>query len=141
MLSILKRIFRRGPAVEIPPFNFARNRFPAKKKWPPNVRELSAKQQFRFERKYKRRALLKSIRPVWDKSLALVQWSLISFILVYGIFFYDWPHDPHRPGAGKEPFEGPRVWMRSIGKQLWTHTEDPAGVERTQRPGPQERRR
>ncbi|ORY13572.1 hypothetical protein BCR34DRAFT_480695 [Clohesyomyces aquaticus] len=124
MFTFLKRIFSRGPKKEIPPFDFARNRFPAKKQWPPNLHELSAKQQWAIERKYKRRVLLKSIRPAWDKSLALFQWTLISGIVVYSIFFYDFPHDPTRPGAGKEPFEGPRTWMRSIGKQLWTHTEE-----------------
>ncbi|EER39756.1 conserved hypothetical protein [Histoplasma capsulatum H143] len=52
----------------------------AKRIWPPDVSKLSQKQQFRLERKYRRRAKLKWARPTWTKWTKLVQWAAIGCI-------------------------------------------------------------
>jgi hypothetical protein len=60
MLGLINRLLGRHKTT-LPPFDFMRNRFPAKKKWPPNLRNLTDKQNFRFERKFKRRIKLKAV--------------------------------------------------------------------------------
>jgi hypothetical protein len=122
MLQLLQRLLGRSPKPQLPPFNFARNRFKAKKVWPPQLRELTEKQQFRFERKFKRRLRLKSIKPQWQKWTKIVQWSMISFVLVYGVFFHDFAKDPMNPRPGEQPFKGLRAWMRGLYGGVWTHT-------------------
>ena len=123
MLRFLNRLIGRHENT-LPPFDFARNRFRAKKKWPPNLRALTDKQQFRFERKFKRRIKAKSIRPVWNKWTKIVQWSLISFIVVYGVLFHDFRKDPMNPRQGEQPFEGLRQRMWNILGGFYTHTEE-----------------
>jgi hypothetical protein len=108
---------------KLPPFDFSRNRFPAKKTWPPDLREMTEKQQFYFERKFKRRTRLKSIKPQWNKWTKIVQWSLISFILVHGVFFYDFSQDPMNPRKGEQPFQGLRDKMWAILGNVWTQNE------------------
>ncbi|OJD27587.1 hypothetical protein ACJ73_01026 [Blastomyces percursus] len=53
----------------------------AKRIWPPDMSKLSPKQQFRLERKYRRRAKLKWARPTWTKWTKLVQWAIIACML------------------------------------------------------------
>ena len=114
----------------LPPFDFARNRFRVKKKWPPNLRELTEKQQFRFERKFKRRIKAKSIRPMWNKWTKIVQWSIIGFIVVYGVLFHDFRKDPMNPRPGEQPFEGLRQKMWGFWGTFYTHTETTLKGER-----------
>jgi hypothetical protein len=40
--------------------------------------KLSPKHQFRLERKYRRRAMLKYARPKWVKATKLAQWGVIG---------------------------------------------------------------
>ncbi|KAK2797123.1 hypothetical protein FQN50_009314 [Emmonsiellopsis sp. PD_5] len=47
--------------------NVYTNPYRAKRTWPPDMSKLSPKQQFRIERKYRRRAKLKWARPQWAK--------------------------------------------------------------------------
>jgi len=127
MLQLLQRLLGRSPRPQLPPFNFARNRFKVKKVWPPQLRELTEKQQFRFERKFKRRLRIKSIKPQWQKWTKIVQWSMISFVLVYGVFWHDFAKDPMNPRPGEQPFKGLRAWMRGLYGGVWTHTISESG--------------
>ncbi|EPQ62979.1 Bgt-3643 [Blumeria graminis f. sp. tritici] len=52
-------------------------RYKSKKVWPPDFSKLNAKQQFRFERKLKRRSKLKWARPRWVKGVKIAQLSSI----------------------------------------------------------------
>jgi hypothetical protein len=122
MLAFLNRLLGRNKNTALP-FNFARNRYPAKKKWPPNLRELTDKQNYRFERKFKRRVTLKSVRPQWNRWTKIVQWSTISFIVVYGVLFHDFAQDPMNPRPGQQPFAGLRNRMWEILGNFWTHTD------------------
>ncbi|EEP80450.1 predicted protein [Uncinocarpus reesii 1704] len=63
--------------------------YKAKRLWPPDMSKLSSKQQFRLERKYRRRAKLKWARPTWKKWTKLVQWTSIGFVLIYSDFFME----------------------------------------------------
>ena len=123
MLRLFNRLLGRNENT-LPPFDFACNKYPAKKKWPPNLRALTDKQQFRFERKFKRRIKMKSIRPQWNKWTKVVQWSLISFIVVYGVLFHDFRNDPMNPRPGEQVFEGLRKRMWGLFGGFYTHTED-----------------
>lgn len=133
MLRLLNRLLGRHEN-RLPPFDFARNKYHVKKKWPPNFRALTEKQQFRFERKFKRRVKLKSMRPVWDKWIRVAQWSMISFIVVYGVLFHDFRKDPMNPRPGEQPFEGLRQRMWRILGGFYTHTDEIMG-ETARRPG------
>jgi hypothetical protein len=124
MLQLLRRLLGRPPKTQLPPFDFARNRFKPKKTWPPQLSELTEKQQFRFERKFKRRMLIKSTRPQWVKWTKIVQWSLISFVVVYGVFFHDFAKDPMNPRPGEQPFVRLREWMWELYGGFWTHTRN-----------------
>ncbi|KAH7090799.1 hypothetical protein FB567DRAFT_590173 [Paraphoma chrysanthemicola] len=143
MLGLFRRLFGRERST-LPPFDFARNRFRAQRKWPPNLRELTERQQFRFERKFKRRIRLKALRPKWNKWVKVTQWSIISFIVVYGVLFHDFAKDPMNPRPGEQPFKGVREKMWSMLGSFYTHTEDTIKGERGSRrqvPLPDERRR
>jgi hypothetical protein len=129
MLQFINRLLGRKQNT-LPPFDFARNRFRVKKKWPPILRELTEKQQFRFERKFKRRIKAKSIRPVWNKWTKIVQWSLISFILVYGVLFHDFAKDPMNPRPGEQPFVTIREKMWALFGSFYTHSESTIMEER-----------
>jgi hypothetical protein len=123
MLGLFRRLFGREKST-LPPFDFARNRFPMRKKWPPSFREMTERQQFRFERKFKRRIKMKASRPMWNKWVGVVQWSLISFIIVYGVLFHDFAKDPMNPRQGEQPFKTLREAMwRKLGG-FYTHTEE-----------------
>ncbi|KAF1977678.1 hypothetical protein BU23DRAFT_550356 [Bimuria novae-zelandiae CBS 107.79] len=128
MIQLLARLFGRASKSDLPPFDFARNRFKAKKQWPPNLKELTEKQQFRFERKFKRRLRLKSIKPQWQKWTKIVQWNLIGFVIVYGVLFHDFAKDPMNPRPGEQPFKGLRDRMWGVWDGLWTHTSTRSAV-------------
>ncbi|OTB04879.1 hypothetical protein M426DRAFT_320460, partial [Hypoxylon sp. CI-4A] len=77
------------------------SRYKPKKIWPPDFSKLSEKEQFRFERRYKRRVKLATARPRWDKAVRLAQLSSVTFVLVYSVLFMDW-------NTEKQPFQGVR---------------------------------
>jgi hypothetical protein len=122
MAGFFARLFNR-PTNTLPPFDFARNRYPMRKKWPPNFLQLTEKQQFRFERKFKRRVKDKAVRPEWNNRVKIVTWSIISFVLVYGVLFHDFAKDPMNPRPGEQPFMGIRGWMWGKLEGFYTHTE------------------
>lgn len=126
-MGVINRLLGRKQS-QLPPFDFTRNRFPAKKQWPPNLRELTEKQQYYFERKFKRRIRLKSIKPTWNKWTKIVQWSMISFIVVHGVFFYDFANDPMNPTPGRQPFQGLRDKMWAIFGNFYTQSPSTIGV-------------
>ncbi|KAI1322114.1 hypothetical protein F5Y16DRAFT_54886 [Xylariaceae sp. FL0255] len=66
-----------------------------KKVWPPDFTKLSEKQQFRFEKRYKRRIALASQRPNWDRYTRMAQYFVISTVIVYTALFMDWETDNH----------------------------------------------
>ncbi|KAK6824876.1 hypothetical protein PG987_012370 [Apiospora arundinis] len=76
-------------------------RFKPKKVWPPDFSKLSEKEQFRFERKYKRRVKLATMRPRWDKYVKLAQLFSVTGVLVYSILFMEW-------NTEQQPFQGIR---------------------------------
>jgi hypothetical protein len=75
------------------PFNVVSNPYRARKKWPPNFKNLHPKHQFRYEKTYRRRMKLKYARPTWTKATKIVQWTLIYGVLFYWIFLLDMGDD------------------------------------------------
>ena len=88
--------------------------FKARHPWPPNFSLLSKQDQFRLERRYRRRAKLKWARPRLQKAITIAQWASISctsptwgigglgdgvkadggiVVAVYGVFWADWGSD------------------------------------------------
>ena len=51
------------------------NPYFAQRPWPPDLSKLDPIEQFRFERKYRRRAKLKWQRPQWVKGVKLTAWG------------------------------------------------------------------
>ena len=84
------------------PFHIQNNPYRARKKWPPDFRNLDAKQQFHFEKTYRRRAALKWARPRWNKAVKILQHTLITSTIIYFVFICDPSH-----GMGT-PFDGVR---------------------------------
>ncbi|KAI1210751.1 uncharacterized protein F4807DRAFT_459589 [Annulohypoxylon truncatum] len=72
-----------------------------KKVWPPDFSKLSEKDQFRFERRYKRRLRLATARPRWEKFIKLAQLFSMVSVFTYAVLFMDW-------GAENNPFQGAR---------------------------------
>ncbi|KAI1426280.1 hypothetical protein F5Y12DRAFT_742644 [Xylaria sp. FL1777] len=93
-------------AMRTPPEGlYANSQYKPKKVWPPDFSRLSEKEQFRFERRYKRRLKLATARPRWDKLIRLVQLASVTSVLVYAVLFRDWDKE-------NQPFEGVRstIW-------------------------------
>lgn len=88
------------------PFHVNNNPYRARKQWPPDFRELDPKRQFHFEKTYRRRAALKWARPTWNKSIKILQQTLITTTIIYFVFFLE----PTR-GEGT-PFDGVCVFSR-----------------------------
>ncbi|KAB5583542.1 hypothetical protein GE09DRAFT_304736 [Coniochaeta sp. 2T2.1] len=70
-----------------------------KKVWPPDFTKLTPQEQFRLEKKYKRRAQLATARPTWNKVMKLAQLFTITFVVIYGVFFME-TKDEHNPFLG-----------------------------------------
>ncbi|KIW25972.1 uncharacterized protein PV07_09105 [Cladophialophora immunda] len=87
------------------PFRVTNNPYRARKKWPPDFRNLDPKQQFHFEKTYRRRAALKWARPRWNKAIKLLQQTLITATIIYFVFICEPSH-----GMGT-PFDGFRIWF------------------------------
>lgn len=93
------------------------NPYKAQREWPPDFKKLNHIQQFRLERRYRRRAKLRYQRPGWIRGVKLATWGSCScqshfvnelhgetdfshlVVAVYGVLFMDW-------GPDVEPFEG-----------------------------------
>lgn len=65
-----------------------------------------------------------------NKWVTIVQWSLISFVAIYSVFFYDFRNDPYNPQPGEQPFEEFREWFFGKFRNFWTHTEKTLKPER-----------
>ncbi|KAK5218174.1 hypothetical protein LTR96_009857 [Exophiala xenobiotica] len=87
------------------PFRVNNNPYRARKSWPPDFNNLDPKQQFHFEKTYRRRAALKWARPTWNKSIKILQQTLITFTIIYFVFICEPTH-----GQGT-PFDGFRAWF------------------------------
>ncbi|EJT71542.1 hypothetical protein GGTG_10799 [Gaeumannomyces tritici R3-111a-1] len=70
---------------------------PLKKVWPPDYSKLSPQAKLKFEKKYKRRVLLRSARPRWNKIIRLTQLFSVTFITVYGVLFMRWDPPASNP--------------------------------------------
>jgi hypothetical protein len=126
----------------LPPFDHDRNPYKARTRWPPDVLKLSQSRQFYFERRWKRRMLMKSIRPKWNKGVKIFTWATIWTFTIYAVFFHDHRNDAWNPQPGEDPFEEVRDWtrefLRSIFGDFWTETaaktaakiEELRGIER-----------
>jgi len=66
------------PLAKQVPLSAAANPYKARKVWPPNFKELNHQQQLRFEKKYKRRILLASKSPRWEKGIKFAQLATIA---------------------------------------------------------------
>lgn len=75
------------------PFNAVNNPYRARKKWPPNFKNLHPKHQFHYEKTYRRRMKLKYARPTWTKATKIVQWGLIYGVLFYWVFLLEMGDD------------------------------------------------
>ena len=95
------------------------NPYKAQKEWPPDFAKLHPRYQFRLERKYRRRAKLRYLRPGWVKAVKIaaptssIRWCPFTIppmlithshivILVYGVLFMDWGE---MTPNGEKPFE------------------------------------
>lgn len=104
-----------------PEFDIYTNPYRAKRLWPPDFSKLTEKEQFRLERRYRRRAKLKWARPKWTKAVKITQLSLVTFTVVYGVLFLDWQQE-------KQPFQGIRSWFNNATGNILTRT--PARIQR-----------
>ncbi|OJD16396.1 hypothetical protein AJ78_03426 [Emergomyces pasteurianus Ep9510] len=105
------------------------NPYRAKRTWPPVMSKLSSKQQFRLERKYRRRAKLKWARPTWTKWTKLVQWAMIGFVLVYCVMFLDL-------GERENPFQPIRDYVHESMKGLLSTSSPPSFQKEPTTPTP-----
>ena len=81
--STLKRLaIARGPPrqeptrlaidpLQLPRLTVRNNPFKAKKEWPPDFSKLHPKHQFRFEKRYRRRAKLRYQNPKWVRGVKI----------------------------------------------------------------------
>jgi len=128
VMSWLFNLFRK-PSPPSEPFNFNNNPYRAKKRWPPDFSKLTPKEQFRFEKKFRRRNKLAWARPRWSKFTKLVQWGLIGGFTTYSILFYDW----ERKEGDPEPFEGVRRAYRRMADGIWTASNTTLRAEDVER--------
>ncbi|KAH6656277.1 hypothetical protein BKA67DRAFT_654624 [Truncatella angustata] len=107
---MIPTLVRRAAAESLPPHLknaprtsldrvYNNSRYKPKKVWPPDFSKLSQKEQFRFEKKYKRRVVLATARPRWDKYVKMAQLFSVTGVAVYSILFMDW-NTEHQPFQG-----------------------------------------
>ncbi|KAA8914295.1 hypothetical protein FN846DRAFT_771309 [Sphaerosporella brunnea] len=87
--------------------------YKARRPWPPDFRLLSEKEQFRLERRYRRRAKLKWARPRLQKAVSIAQWSIMSYVVVYGVLWADWGREDHM-------FMPIRNWVKEKKESFWS---------------------
>ncbi|MCJ1472166.1 hypothetical protein MMC13_000813 [Lambiella insularis] len=104
------------------PFNGHSNPYKAQRSWPPDFSKMNPKEQFRLERRYRRRSKLAYTRPRWTRGVKLAQYVSVLGVLGYSVLFMDWGTMPH-------PFGGVRQWLREKSSMMWT-----ASTTQPQRP-------
>lgn len=78
------------PSNYIPaPFTGANNPYTTRKSWPPDFSKLAERDRFHYEKTFRRRLKLKWARPVWTKSIKILQWGLVWGVLGYWVFFLE----------------------------------------------------
>ncbi|KAH7155079.1 hypothetical protein B0J13DRAFT_216926 [Dactylonectria estremocensis] len=87
------------PLLRGAPISVANNPYKARKVWPPNFKVLTVQQQLRFEKKYKRRIMLASRSPRWEKGVKFAQLLTIVAALVWILFFseFEWWGQKYKP--------------------------------------------
>jgi hypothetical protein len=99
-------------------FDFANNRFPAHTAWPPAFNDLTPKERFNLEKRFRRRSKLKWARPRWNRNLLLIQWVSIVGVVWYGAFYMDWSTFRKKDDS-PEWVKGMRRWYFGIGQSIW----------------------
>jgi hypothetical protein len=112
--------FRKAKKIAPKPFDFSKNRFPARSTWPPTFDDLSNKEKFKLERTFRRRAKLKWARPGWNKGLILFQWAAISSVIGYATLYMDWSNGPQGQEQDLPEFvRSIRRWYFGIADGIW----------------------
>ena len=115
---MLPTLVRRLAEASRPSLSARNTSYKLKKVWPPDFSKLSPAEQFRFEKRYKRRVKLASVRPRWDKLIKLTQLfgitcktekyrflfrkldlTGLAVVAIYSVLFMDWKTDPQPFGA------------------------------------------
>ncbi|KAI9666953.1 MAG: hypothetical protein M1831_001458 [Alyxoria varia] len=104
--------------------------FKAKRPWPPDVSQLSPKDQFKLERKYKRRSALKWARPRWMKATKIAQYVGCFGVLIWGVLLM--------PGS-EERLEGFNQWYQRKMDFIMMRRSKPSTREADDPQGPRER--
>ncbi|RMD44723.1 hypothetical protein DV735_g299, partial [Chaetothyriales sp. CBS 134920] len=105
-----------APPINPLPVHLLQNPYRARKKWPPDFHKLHPKQQFHFEKTFRRRALLKWARPNWNKWIKRLQRSMLLTAMLYFLFIAE-------PDGGT-PFDGFRIWFFGKLKNLGALSEE-----------------
>lgn len=124
-------LFRnKKPVPVVPPFDFDKNPYKAHAKWPPFFNEMTEREQFRLERKFRRRSKLKWARPVWNRNLQLIQWGTTIFLAGYCTFAVDW--SGNQVGEKEMPpgyLKNVRAWLDDAMDSIWTHSSSKSSQE------------
>src|ERR1700760_1977963 len=113
--------FRRAPKVTLKPFDFTKNRFPSRSSWPPQFDDLSGKEKFKLERKFRRRMKLKWARPSWNKGLILFQWASITCVIGYAALYMDWGGSQSQTQENlPEVIKTIRQWYFGVADGIWS---------------------
>ncbi|KAI2642127.1 hypothetical protein GGS21DRAFT_486985 [Xylaria nigripes] len=84
------RMLSTATKATAPPRDYTSIVYQPKKVWPPDFSKLSQKEQFRLEKRHKRRVVLASSRPRWDQYIRLAQLGSVTMVLIYAVLFMDW---------------------------------------------------
>ncbi|KAJ5899678.1 hypothetical protein N7495_004422 [Penicillium taxi] len=103
--------------------------YPPKRHWPPDMKKLSPKHQFRLERKYRRRAALKYARPKFMKFLTIAQWGVIGFVVVYAVLLMEWD-------TKDTPFDGLREKFFAGLRSIFSTPPPPGPLKSANKDGP-----
>lgn len=105
------------------------SRYKLKKVWPPDFSKLPAKEQFRFERRFKRRMRLASRRPRWDRFVKLMQLGTITSVLIYAVLFMEWDHEIQPFQDIRDKFWGAMSVFSSEPRYTQSKPDPPARVD------------
>jgi hypothetical protein len=101
------------------------NPYKAHTSWPPeNIASLPAKQQFHYEKTYRRRAKLKWARPTWRRWTGIIRDTAILGVVVWTVLFME------PPDGQRNPFVGVRRFV--FGKVALLRGESEEGEERVE---------
>jgi hypothetical protein len=105
------------------PFDFAKKNYPSHTQWPPLFADMTTREQFRLERKFKRRSKLKWARPVWNRNLQLIQWGSTIFLVGYCTLAVDWSGNQIEDKESAPGYlKNIRGWFDDAAGSIWTHT-------------------